>query len=87
LGGVVFLALCDDAALSGTAAVQFPLQQGFIKRQSGGAAINDHTDCASVRFTPSGDPKKLSEGVAHFFLEESGVRSPGFRVSALLRLK
>src|SRR5690606_25600160 len=56
--------LCSQAALPGTAAIEFPLYDLFIKRQSWRATVDDDADRISVTLAPTGDPEQHSKRVA-----------------------
>ena len=62
---VGFVALRHQAALAGTAAIQFALNIGLGDLHARRTTIDHHPDTAPVGFAPGRDPEKLAETVAH----------------------
>jgi hypothetical protein len=61
-----FVARRHDLALAGSAPVEIALDIGLAHRQARRATVNDHTDTASMGFTPGGDAEGMAEVAGHF---------------------
>ena len=48
--------------------IDFPLDIILAERQTGGAAVNDHTHAPAVAFAKAGDSKKLAQTITHLSL-------------------
>ncbi len=77
---VGFVAFRHQAALAGTAAIQFVLNIGLDDWHARRATIDHHPDAAPVGFAPGRNPEKLAETVAHQ-IAASAVRRSSFRSS------
>jgi hypothetical protein len=62
---VGFVALRDNPALPWTPPVEIPLDIRFTDFDSGRTSIDDNTDATTVRFSPRGNTKDLSEAACH----------------------
>ena len=60
-----FLALGDEFALAGTAAVQIGLDVGFGQRDAGRAAIHHAADRRPMAFAKGGDAEQMAECVVN----------------------
>src|SRR5262249_34613182 len=62
---VEFLPWRDNSGLAWTPTVEIRLNIGLSQLQLWRAAIHDHADSSTVRFSPGGDAEKMAERVSH----------------------